>query len=1331
MLSLKTLCAFLFIALSASAAPVWPIKVSPGGHYLIDQAGNPVFLQGDSPWYIVTSLNQADADYYMSNRWVMGYNALLVDLVAQKVDTGKSYEGDIYGQLPFTNTITGPYTNLMGINTRYWTNVDWLIQRAQYWGITIVGYPLYDGFNGEGWYGQMFGNTSNTLYQYGQFIGARYKDQGNIIWAGAGDFNEPNSPNFLWNIVAAGISSIDSNHLITAQAARPNPATYFPFVTVNSTYGSAKPYVESLSAYNRSPVLASFAREPYYEHSSGPGHTATAFDCRNFAWWEVTCGESGQFYGNENQWPFNTGWQSEMWSTAARTVTNVGSFMQSKRWWTLIPDQTHAYVTSGYGTSGNTDYATAAADASSTIMLCYTPVNHGLVVNMAKFPNKVNAKWLDPTTGSLSSIAGSPFNNSGSHTFTPSATNAGGDTDWLLVIEVAPVTYHVSTTGNDSTGDGSAGNPWLTPWHALSQSFLPGDTLSLSPGSYPMYIHGITASSAGLPDQPITLIGTNAIIEGSGIYVANSNWVFKSLTFSNLIAGLTPHQSGGVVLGSRAHGFQMLSCTMRDFTNDAYTWGVLWINDAGVIGPNTNVRPQDCAANCVVSNCLFTNFFSAQAVRVGGSNNLIVNNTLVNHRSGDLFQFFGCSNVIRGNFCTNATEVSGGQHPDTLQTYGQDGNILSAADPFYDSYGNTIENNQFWDCKISFGQMTTDNVLLQDPSHPIVTVGYVMVRNNLYVRCGNDSGSQSSIGVPNSKFINNTYIFCATNVNASGEIFDLSFHNDFDWATTNNPVLQPDYRGQATNTTIANNAFIGCGRTTFGGWYSIESGFGIATNTWNLVAISNYVTHWTGSAWTTKYNQNQYNIKNDPNPTDPDIYVFPADINNGDDPKLVAIGVQSLKSNMRPVAGSPLIDKGTNIPWAPNDIEGMTRFLGLRQDIGCFEYDSNCVLHLDWDERPTASNYIADVTGYGGHAWQFDTTNFCKLTNSIDGSVASSGNVVGNAPLGYSNVWYAAITNIGAFQFITNGTFSCWVLKYDGNTTDPFHGNRWDAIFNGGEPIAAMIDASKGTNSFGIQYGFTDLRESTTTSFVFVVYGTNTANDLSHPSVQLGWPGPAADGVTWAHLAATWSGNGMLQLYYNGQPCASTPLGSPWLRVSASPTTPWAGINTQTHGGTPQWGDDNYPNYGMLKGSIDDLRLYNRVLSASEIQTLAGGVAATSPGGTTGTGNNAPVITSQPQAQSVYVGQNATFTVTATGDPTLHYQWTFNGSNVGTDSPSYTRSNCQLSDTGQSAQVTVSNGVGNQASSAATLTVSTAPSNNSGTVLGGGQIKFGPGTQIR
>jgi len=82
-----------------------------------------------------------------------------------------------------------------------------------------------------------------------------------------------------------------------------------------------------------------------------------------------------------------------------------------------------------------------------------------------------------------------------------------------------------------------------------------------------------------------------------------------------------------------------------------------------------------------------------------------------------------------------------------------------------------------------------------------------------------------------------------------------------------------------------------------------------------------------------------------------------------------------------------------------------------------------------------------------------------------------------------------------------------------------------------------------------------------------------------------------------------------------------------------------------------------------------------------------------------------PLITVQPQSQAVNVGDNATFTVGATGPGVLSYQWRFSGTDLpGAINPSFTRTNAQPADVGNYTAV-VTNASGSVTSAVATLTV--------------------------
>ncbi|MGQ0829309.1 MAG: PQQ-dependent sugar dehydrogenase [Bacteroidota bacterium] len=89
--------------------------------------------------------------------------------------------------------------------------------------------------------------------------------------------------------------------------------------------------------------------------------------------------------------------------------------------------------------------------------------------------------------------------------------------------------------------------------------------------------------------------------------------------------------------------------------------------------------------------------------------------------------------------------------------------------------------------------------------------------------------------------------------------------------------------------------------------------------------------------------------------------------------------------------------------------------------------------------------------------------------------------------------------------------------------------------------------------------------------------------------------------------------------------------------------------------------------------------------------------------------SNIPVVTTDPVNTSTPQGQQTVFSVTASGAPTLNYQWKKNNVNIpgAPNSAAYTINNTQPSDAGQYS-VEVSNNYGSDLSNSATLTV-TAP----------------------
>jgi hypothetical protein len=143
-----------------------------------------------------------------------------------------------------------------------------------------------------------------------------------------------------------------------------------------------------------------------------------------------------------------------------------------------------------------------------------------------------------------------------------------------------------------------------------------------------------------------------------------------------------------------------------------------------------------------------------------------------------------------------------------------------------------------------------------------------------------------------------------------------------------------------------------------------------------------------------------------------------------------------------------------------------------------------------------------------------------------------------------------------------------------------------------------------------------------------------------------------------------------------------------------------AGSSTVTAAGaiTASTSSKIYPRMAGSSTVFDEIRLAS---SLDSVVPVSGG------GGVSGV--QAPAITVQPQNQTVNQGDNVLFSVTATGDAPLSYQWKKGSVNTGSDSATLSLTGVQTNAAGNYT-VVVSNSAGSVTSSVAVLTINLASS---------------------
>jgi uncharacterized repeat protein (TIGR03806 family) len=269
----------------------------------------------------------------------------------------------------------------------------------------------------------------------------------------------------------------------------------------------------------------------------------------------------------------------------------------------------------------------------------------------------------------------------------------------------------------------------------------------------------------------------------------------------------------------------------------------------------------------------------------------------------------------------------------------------------------------------------------------------------------------------------------------------------------------------------------------------------------------------------------------------------------------------------------------------------------------------------------------------------------------------NNGTLTANPPFVTGHIGSQAIIFNGVNQYATvpisvrtNFTIAFWV-----NTTASTTGTVWTTGLG-----MFSADVAGVANDFGIS----------------LIINGEVGFGLGNPNTSLASTASISDGQ-WHHVAVTrTSSTGLMSVYIDGVQSGTT-------------NGPTAGRTAPTAiriGGILSGG-------GFFPGTIDDVRIYNTVLSAAEINALANPPVA-------------PAITSFSGSATNYFGSSGqSFSVVATGSAPLTYQWLHASTNLpGQRSSSLQIPNPSLADIG-AYQVIVSNSVNSITSPIANLTL--------------------------
>lgn len=442
---------FLFACLINSYGQ--QLKVSSNGHYLQYENGTPFFWLGDTGWELFHRLTLPEIKQYLNNRERKGFNVIQAVILAE-LDGMRSVNQ--YGQQPLINMDpTKP-------NEKYFQLIDTVVAVAAKRKMIMALLPAWGDkvtlkYGGKG--PVIF--TTENAFEYGRFLGNRYKDYSNIVWILGGDRPPQDSTDDwkpIYAAIAKGLDEGSGKH--TLKTFHPggfvwesspflHHEKWLDFNMIQSGHAELdQPVWKSvLHDWYLRPVKPTLDGEPNYEdHPINPWNNWTPergyfrdYDVRKQIYRSVFSGAAGVTYGHHSVWQFYnpkveklnfaTGyWYDVLDRPGAFQAGYLRKLIESRPYLERIPDT--SIIMNGQGIKAT--YIAAFRDSSGRYMMIYIPVGKEIMVNTSFIPSKkINAWWFNPKTGKANA-AGSFINKKAMRFVTPTL---GKGNDWVLVID--------------------------------------------------------------------------------------------------------------------------------------------------------------------------------------------------------------------------------------------------------------------------------------------------------------------------------------------------------------------------------------------------------------------------------------------------------------------------------------------------------------------------------------------------------------------------------------------------------------------------------------------------------------------------------------------------------------------------------------------------------------------------------------------------------------------------------------------------------------------------------------------------------------------------------
>ena len=449
------------------------LKVSEDRRHLETVSGKPFFWLADTDWTMPMRIKWDDARYLMDKRVQQGFSVL--QIVA--LDPEKDHEM----RTPCGDPALFDY-DLSKRNEKYFQYLDWIIDEADRHGLYVLLLPAWGQLVvGEDWGGHTYEKTVTVenAYEYGDWIGSRYKDRTNIIWCLGGD-RQPihNGVDYknVWRRLAEGIGhgvtgrnlkwNVPDEHwsdaLMTYHTCYETGTgkystmsywddqdVWIDFIMLQSGHGE-KPqnYLQVKEEYDRERTMPVFDGEPAYEQmpaSWPPTYFHDEWIVRKRAYWSLFAGSFGHTYGHASVWcslsekdcaGTNTyTWFQALDRPGAWQMRELRDLVDSRPFRDSVPCQEMIGHKDHCGEDCLDDHRQACVDKNGRYAMIYMTSGGTETVDLSKLSGeKLHVWWFNPRNGE--SQGPEVMDNSRTKvSFT--SPDEGDRKDWVLVLDDA------------------------------------------------------------------------------------------------------------------------------------------------------------------------------------------------------------------------------------------------------------------------------------------------------------------------------------------------------------------------------------------------------------------------------------------------------------------------------------------------------------------------------------------------------------------------------------------------------------------------------------------------------------------------------------------------------------------------------------------------------------------------------------------------------------------------------------------------------------------------------------------------------------------------------